>query len=279
MTSSTVIRAITMIAAIGAVFGAVVAWRARFVAPYRAQVTQVVVQLPRKHRHLTGLTIAFVTDTHVGPHFDASDLEPIVEQLKQIAPDLVLFGGDYISESPRFMADTAPILGRMARTARFGAWGVLGNHDLANIRERIVPPLQDEGITILANEAACVETDRGKLWIVGIDDGLLGNVDLERAFAHVPPDAPAICLWHEPDRVEESAPFGAFLQLSGHTHGGQVRIPGKGPIATPILGRQFVEGRFQVGDMELYVSRGIGMYRPPVRFNCPPELTVIRLID
>jgi predicted MPP superfamily phosphohydrolase len=199
--------------------------------------------------------------------------------LEKIRPDLVLFGGDYISESPRFMADTAPYLGRMASTARYGAWGVLGNHDLANIRERVVPPLQAEGIRILANESACVETDRGGLWIVGIDDGLLGKVDVELAFAAVPPDAPAICLWHEPDRVEESAPFGAFLQLSGHSHGGQVRIPGMGPIATPILGRRFVEGRFQVGDMELYVSRGIGMYRPPVRFNCPPELTVIRLID
>jgi predicted MPP superfamily phosphohydrolase len=279
MTFRSVRSLVALVTLIGIVIGAVMAWRARFVVPYRARVTQVVVQVPRKHRHLTGLTIAFVTDTHVGPHFAATDLEPIVERLESIRPDIVLFGGDYICESPRFITGTAPVLGRMAKTARLGAWGVLGNHDLSNIRDRVVPPIEAEGIPMLVNQSVRIETDRGELWVIGIDDGLIGQVDLEGAFSGVPPDAASICLWHEPDRAGEAAPFGAFLQLSGHSHGGQVRIPGIGPIATPLLGKQFVEGRFDVGDMELYVSRGLGMYRPPVRFNCPPELTVIRLID
>jgi len=263
----------------GLLLGMVMAWRARFVAPYRAQVRQVVVQVPRKHRNLAGLTIAFVTDTHVGPHFAASDLEPVVSTLERTGPDLVLFGGDYICESPRFMASAAPVLGRMAATSRFGAWGVMGNHDLSNIRERVVPPLEAAGIRILTNEAICVDTDRGPLWIVGIDDGLLGEIDLEAAFAAVPPDGAAICLWHEGDRIEESAPYGAFLQLSGHSHGGQVRLPGIGPLAAPELGKRFPIGRYAVEDGELYVSAGLGIYRPPVRFNCPPELTIVRLID
>jgi predicted MPP superfamily phosphohydrolase len=261
------------------IVGAVIAWRARHVAPYRAEVAHVVVQLPRKHRHLAGLTIGFVTDTHVGPHFAASHLEPIVERLQQIRPDILLFGGDYICESPRFMAHAAEVLGRMASTARFGAWGVLGNHDLANLRQRVVPALDNAGIAILENEAACVATDRGELWIVGIDDAQLGEVDLVRAFTQVPADAAAICLWHEADLAEESAPFGAFLQLSGHSHGGQVRLPWIGPIATPTMGKRYVRGRYQVEDMQLYVSSGIGVYRPPVRFNCPPELTIVQLID
>ncbi len=264
---------------IALIVGLIIAWRARFVAPYRAEVVHIVVQLPRKHGNLAGLTIAFVTDTHVGPHFAATDLEPIVNRLEVIRPDIVLFGGDYICESPRFMDQTAPLLERMARTARCGAWGVLGNHDVSNLRQRVVPPLEDAGIAILVNQAACVATDRGELWIAGIDDALLGNVGLAQAFGHVPPDAAAICLWHEADLAEESAPYGAFLQLSGHSHGGQVRLPGIGPIATPRLGKRYVGGRYQVDDMQLYVSSGIGVYRPPVRLNCPPELTIIRLID
>lgn len=264
---------------LGLLLVAVLAWRARYVAPYRAEVVHVVVQLPRKHRHLAGLTIGFVTDTHVGPHFAASHLEPIVERLKIIQPDILLFGGDYICESPRFMTGAADALGRMASTARFGAWGVLGNHDLANLRERVAPALENSGIKILANKAACVATDRGELWIVGVDDAQLGDVDLVRAFTDVPTDATAICLWHEADLAEESAPFGAFLQLSGHSHGGQVRLPWIGPIATPTMGKRYVRGRYRIDDMQLYVSSGIGVYRPPVRFNCPPELTIVRLID
>ena len=130
-----------------------------------------------------------MTDTHVGPHFAASDLEPVVIRLAEIAPDIVLFGGDYICESPRFMAEPATVLVHMAAAARFGAWGVLGNHDLANIRERVLPPLEAAGIRILTNDAACVETDRGPLWIVGLDDGILGEVDLEAGFAKAPPGA------------------------------------------------------------------------------------------
>ena len=167
----------------------------------------------------------------------------------------------------------------MPSTARFGAWGVLGNHDLANLRQRVVPPLKEAGIAILVNDAASVDTDRGELWIVGIDDAQLGEVDLVRAFTDVPTDAAAICLWHEADLAEDSAPFGGFLQLSGHSHGGQVRLPGIGPIASPTMGKRYVRGRYQIDDMQLYVSSGIGVYRPPVRFNCPPELTIVRLID
>ena len=279
MKRRTAIRLLAAFTGIGLILGIVVAWRARFVTPYRARVQNVVVSLPRKHGNLSGLTIAFVTDSHVGPHVKADDLVPVAEQLERIRPDIVLFGGDYICESPRFMKQTAPLMGRMARTARYGAWGVVGNHDLANTRGRVMPPLEAEGISLLANQAVAVETDRGALWIVGVDDALLGSPDLDAAFSGVPVDAASICLWHEPDLAAKAAPYGPFLQLSGHSHGGQVRLPFVGPLSTPLLGQEYVQGRYQIEDMELYVSRGLGVYRPPVRFNCSPELSLIRLID
>lgn len=277
--SARVIRLLAGLGLLAGVIGGIVAWRSRFVTPFAFEVRDVVVQLPRKHRYLAGLSIAFVTDTHVGPHFKADDLAPVVRQLQAIRPDIVLFGGDYICESPRFMRQTAPVLGEMGRTARFGAWGVMGNHDLANTRGRVMPPLEDQGISLLANQAVKITTDRGDIWLAGIDDALLGVPDVAATFRDVPVDAAVMCLWHEPDKAEEVAPYGPFLQLSGHTHGGQVRLPGIGPLATPLMGKRYVEGRFQIGDMLLYVSRGLGMYRPPVRFNCAPELTVIRLIN
>lgn len=270
-------------AILGTVFGVVLAagvgWYARFVHPYRLRIGQEVIQLPRQHARLNGLTIAFVTDTHIGPHFSASDLAPVVDHLRELEPDILLLGGDYICESPRFMEDASKAVGEMVKTARFGAWGVLGNHDMANSRERIIGPLQLVGVRVLENDAACVSTDRGEIWIAGVADAMLAKPDLDRTFSGIPPDAATILLWHEPDLAEHAARYAPMLQLSGHTHGGQVRIPGIGAIALPKLGRNYVSGRYLVGDMPLYVSNGVGMYRPPVRLNCPPELTVLRLVS
>jgi len=98
-----------------------IAWYARFVHPFRLRIGQEVIQLPRQHSELDGLTIAFVTDTHIGPHFSTSDLVPVIDHLKELMPDILLLGGDYISESPRFMDDAARSISEMVETARFGA--------------------------------------------------------------------------------------------------------------------------------------------------------------
>jgi len=260
------------------VAGAGLSLYARFVAPFRLQVTHTMVQLPRTHRHLDGTTLAFVTDTHVGPHFGPEHLEPVIQILRRTRPDVVLFGGDYISESPRYIAPAREPLAAMASTATYGAWGILGNHDIANIRERVVDGLAGTGITFLANEAAEVNTVKGSFWIAGIDDILLGKDRPAIAFEKIPADALTIALWHEADHAERMEPFGPLLMLSGHSHGGQIRLPKIGPIAAPKLGKKYDSGRYEIGDMTLFVSNGIGMYRPPVRFNCPPEVVLVRLI-
>jgi predicted MPP superfamily phosphohydrolase len=250
----------------------------RFVHPFQPRLNHQIIELPRKHRHLDGLTIAFATDLHVGPHFPASALEPSIRMLERVNADIVLFGGDYISESPRYLKEVQEPLRRMASTAKLGAWGMLGNHDIANIRDRLMEMFAPTGIRILTNESVEITTDKGPLWLIGVDDALLGSARLEQSFARVPADAARIAMWHEPDLAEKVEPFGPFLLLSGHTHGGQVRLPILGPVATPKLGRRFVSGRYTFGDMTLFVSNGIGMYRPPVRFNCPPEIVVFTLM-
>ena len=144
----------------------------------------------------------------------------------------------------------------------------------------MIPALEEAGIPVLVNDAVRIETGKGDLWVVGIDDGLLGTPDLDAAFAGVPADAASICLWHEPDRVEESAPYGSFLQLSGHTHGGQVRLAGRWSARDdPKLGQALRLLRpIPVGDMEL-VRLGTDRHVPatgPVE-AARPELTMVRL--
>lgn len=258
--------------------GILVAVYARFAAPFRLRITHTMVQLPRTHRHLDGTTLAFVTDTHIGPNFPAKHLEPVIQVLRRTKPDVVLFGGDYISESPRFIAHAREPLAAMASTATYGAWGILGNHDIANIRRRVLDGFAGTGITFLTNEAAEVQTAKGSFWIVGVDDILLGKDRPALAFKQVPADALSIALWHEADHAERMEPFGPVLMLSGHSHGGQIRLPKIGPVAAPKLGRKYDSGRYEIGDMTLFVSNGIGVYRPPVRFNCPPEIVLVRLI-
>ncbi len=266
------------LAAVGTLGGVVFALVTRFFLPFRPRITQVVVSLPRAHQHLSGLCIAYVTDTHVGPAFSAERLQPVMDALRREKPDILLFGGDFISESPRFLDTATSALGKMVSSSRYGAYAVLGNHDISNVRSRVTCALREVDIQVLQNEATCIETHAGDLWIAGVDDAIMGRADVEMTFRQVPCEAACICLWHEPDHAEIAERFGPFLQLSGHTHGGQVRLPMIGPLALPLLGRRYPSGRYQVGNMTLYVSNGIGMYRPPVRLNCPPELVMVRLL-
>lgn len=271
-------KVLAAIAAIGIIAGGVLALVARFVLPFRPRVNHQAIVLPRNHANLAGLRIAFVSDTHVGPTFTATNLRAIVADLRRERPDILLLGGDYVSQSPYFIDEIAPVIAEMTATPRFGTWAVVGNHDLSNVRSRVERMLEEAGAEVLVNRAVAVETDRGPLWLAGIDDLLLGNPDPAAAFAEVPADAACICLWHEPDAAEEAAVYAPFLMLSGHTHGGQVSLPAIGPLALPKAGKRFASGRFTIGDMTLFVSNGVGLYRPPVRLGCPPEIVMLHLV-
>lgn len=271
-------RVLAAVAAIGVVAGVVTALLARFVLPFRPRVNHQAIVLPRNHANLAGLRIAYVSDTHVGPTFTAANLRSIVGDLQREKPDILLLGGDYVSQSPYFIDEIAPVIAEMTATPRVGTWAVIGNHDVSNVRSRVERMLEDAGVTVLVNRAVAVETDRGPLWLAGVDDLLLGTPDPAAAFADVPADAACICLWHEADAAEEAAVYAPFLMLSGHTHGGQVSLPGIGPLALPKAGKRFASGRFAIGDMTLFVSNGVGLYRPPVRLGCPPEIVMLHLV-
>jgi predicted MPP superfamily phosphohydrolase len=248
------------------------------VAPYRLVLERVDIRVPAGIETPPRLRIGFMADTHVGSVIRAADIERALALLLAAGPDLLLFGGDYVSESPRHISDATAVLGNVANTTRFGSLAVLGNHDYANGARRVTAALEHCGIQVLRNESARVGDDTGELWIAGIDDALLGSPDPRRAFANVPSSARAIALWHEPGWAEQVVECGAFLQLSGHSHGGQIRLPVVGPITAPAGGSRFVEGLNFAAGMPIYTTRGVGVYRPPLRFRCPPEVTLVTLV-
>ncbi|MGH2558017.1 MAG: metallophosphoesterase [Thermomicrobiales bacterium] len=257
--------------------GAVVAYRARYVNPYAPRLERVALTLPRGHDGLAGFTIGFVTDTHAGPFIAAEDVARACDLLTPECPDLILLGGDYISESPRHIHDVVPMLGKLVNTAPCGGYAVLGNHDLSVSGEKVMRALAAARIQGLRNQAVAVETGRGTLWVAGIDDTLIGTPDVAGTFAQVPSGAAVLALWHEPEFAEQTAAHGAFAQLSGHSHGGQVRLPVLGPVGLPADGRRHVIGLSDAAGMPVYTSRGVGVYRPPARLNCPPEVTLVTL--
>ncbi len=263
----------------GAAAGGTLIWRMRYRNPYRPVLERVTLRVPSTHPDLAGLRIGFVTDTHINPYFRQRDLQRGVDLIAAEQPNLILFGGDYISETTRYMDEAAPVLGDLARSVPLGALAILGNHDLGGHSPAVIQGLDREGIRLLRNEAVAIPWNGDELWVVGIDDTLLGQPLPAVAFAQIPDGAATLCLWHEPDAAEIAAPFGPFAQLSGHSHGGQIRLPILGELAVPIGGRKYPVGHYDVAGMQLYVSRGLGTYRPPVRFRCAPEVTLVTLVS
>ncbi len=271
-------RGIGLLSGIGLSLAAGAGVHARFRAPYQPRLECISVAVPPGHESLAGLRIAFVTDTHFGPSMSLDDIRNAMSLTASCRPDLILFGGDYISESPRYCEAAAVPLGELASAAPHRGVAVLGNHDIAMDADRMTRALQDVGIPVLRNQSVCVETGRGPLWIAGVDESMLGHPNLEQTFRPIPPDAAIVTLWHEPDYAQESARRGAFAQLSGHSHGGQIKLPFLGTPGTPAGGKRYVEGLCLVDGMPVYTSRGVGVYRPPIRVNCPPEVTLVTLI-
>jgi predicted MPP superfamily phosphohydrolase len=262
--------------AVGA--GAAVAYTSRFIAPYRPVLERVPLPLPAGHEGLAGLRIGFVTDTHIGPLISTRHLDRALDLLASAQPDLALFGGDFISDSPRYAERAAERLGRFAATVPLGGIAVLGNHDIANGAGRMVDALQRHGVRVLRNEADSIQFHGATLWIVGIDECVLGDPCPDAAFANIPPGSAILALWHEPDWAEAAARHGAFAQLSGHSHGGQARLPILGAPFTPVGGRRYDIGLNHADGMPIYTSRGLGIYHPPIRFRCPPEVTLVTLV-
>lgn len=259
-------------AVVAGLAGLALARRALYVEPWLLEVSQLALPAPLADV----VRLAFFSDLHVGPHVGLDWIEQVVAAVNDQSPDLVLLGGDFVSESAETMAALAEVLGQL-RPA-LGAYAVLGNHDYWTDPDRVAAGLASAGVRLLINEGEMLVTRGGPLYLAGLDDAWSGQPNLARAMAAHREGLPTLLLQHEPDPAAERADDERLLlQLAGHTHGGQVRLPLVGAPVLPRYGVRFVAGLYQTGRSQLYVTRGVGMTAPAVRFNCPPELTLIDL--
>jgi predicted MPP superfamily phosphohydrolase len=253
--------------------------------PNDPQLVRVEMPLNRLPKVFDGMKIIQLSDFHYDPHFSVVPLRKAIEIVSSLKPDLLVFTGDFItqpylrrylhSNTQEMMYPCAELLSRMS--ARFGCFAVLGNHDLSCCAEMVTEALTSRGINVLINSKAPIELNGGRLWIAGVDDVLKGTPDLDRTIRGVPPQEPILLLAHEPDYAEETAKYPIDLQLSGHSHGGQIRIPGLVSLVLPDLARKFPMGRYHIGPLILYTNVGLGTIRVPIRWNCPPEITLFTL--
>ena len=153
----------------------------------------------------------------------------------------------------------------------------MGNHDVDTNRKYVTRVLQAENIQVLANESEAIEHDGARFWLAGVDDVLGRTADLSKTLRTVPANESVILLAHEPDFADEASRFPIDLQLSGHSHGGQIRIPLLPPLYLPEMAKKYVLGTYQVGPLTLYTNAGLGTIGVPARLNCPPEITLLTL--
>jgi predicted MPP superfamily phosphohydrolase len=162
--------------------------------------------------------------------------------------------------------------------AKHGVFSILGNHDMWTNVNIITAGLAEARIPLLVNQGIPIAVGAATLWLAGLDDGWAGQPDLNAALAEAPAAATVVLLYHEPDLADEVVADGrVHIQLSGHSHGGQVRLRNYGAIVLPYLGRKYDQGLYKLDEMWLYTNRGLGATSIPLRYNCPPEITEITL--
>jgi len=266
----------TLAAAFGslAVAGALTSYAAN-IEPHWPEIVRVELPLARLPRGLDGLTIVQLSDIHAGYLVGPAKIRHYVEMVHALRPDIVAITGDMFHSGAVSAWMCAAELS--ALRAPLGVYVVPGNH------ERHVPPEVGElpfrraGLTVLANAAERVQVGDDALWIVGVDDMVMRRGNLRQALQGVPDAACKVLLVHEPDLADQASQYPVDLQLSGHTHGGQIRVPGLGALLLPVMGRKYPMGLYNVRGMWVYTNRGLGVNRPALRFNCRPEITLFTL--
>ncbi|MBC7545919.1 MAG: metallophosphoesterase [Candidatus Sericytochromatia bacterium] len=238
-------------------------------------VKRVAVSLAQLSPALAGFRIVQISDVHVGQTIGQGFIEALVAQINALQPDLIAITGDLVDGSvANIGAAVAPLAGLRAP---HGVFFVTGNHEYYSAVTDWLPFLTGLGIRVLRNERVPIEQAGAGFDLAGIDDflaeGFGHGPDLPKALAGRDPDRPVVLLAHQPRAIFEAARLGVSLQLSGHTHGGQI-FPFNYLVK---LQQPYVSGLHRHGDSQIYVSRGTGYWGPPMRVGAPPEVTCIEL--
>jgi len=253
------------------------------IEPNTPRVIRKELALRRWPSRLDGFTIALLSDFHYDPYFSIHPISRAVRLVNDLHPDLIALTGDFVSVpwfgDPAKGASAAEPCARLLQQlkAPHGRWAVLGNHDVFSNPDRVTDALQKAGIPVLANQSVAVERDGERFWLTGLDDVLGGAADLQGALHNVPAGEATVLLVHEPDYADHVASYPVDLQLSGHSHGGQIKFPFIRPLYLPELAKKYIWGLYKIRELTLYTNAGIGTVEVPMRVNCLPEITLFTL--
>ena len=251
--------------------------------PSHVEVSKVRLTLPRLARSFSGMRVVQVSDFHYGGWMNTERLTDVLQMVIDQSPDLVTITGDFVMGEQRFHQEVMDKLGEMTvvlktLSEKVLTLGSLGNHDYKLDRTAVMDALDKAGIVSLNNSVHTFVHGSDQLHFAGVDDVLKRHARMDLLLPQIPEDGCTILLAHEPDYADVSARTGRFdLQISGHSHGGQVILPFLGPPVLPHLAHKYPMGLYRVMDMYQYTNRGVGMTTPYVRFNCRPEITVFTL--
>jgi hypothetical protein len=247
-------------------------------------VRRLEIPLARLPEVWDGVTIAQLSDLHYDARWSAGVIQHAIEVVNLLRPDLIALTGDYVTVpvhrlAGQKLAQEAEPCAQLVRNleAPLGVFGVLGNHDAESRPNHITETMRAAGVQVLRNAAFPLERGSARFWIVGLEDALSGTQDLDTALRDVPATEVSVLLVHEPDFADVAAQSPVDLQLSGHSHGGQIRLPLLGPPYLPYMARKYPVGLYSVGNMKLYTNAGLGTIRLPIRLFAPPEITLFTL--
>jgi len=253
------------------------------IEPNEVDVTRIDVRIDRLPSAFDQFRIAIISDLHFGPYTGEREISAAVQAANQLQPDMVALLGDFVTEpliGDRHLG--AKHAGPCAKTlsalrSALGSFAVLGNHDYRTNPEFVAEALEANHITLLRNANHAIVRNGARLWLLGVNDAVEASPELERALHGVPANEAKVLLVHEPDYADHASQYGIDVQLSGHSHGGQIRLPGIHPLWLPEMANKYYRGYYRVHQLQLYTNRGIGTVGVPFRFLAAPEVTLMTL--
>lgn len=234
---------------------------------------RVTITLDRLPKALDGFKIVQLSDTHHSPFTSIEHIKRAVKIANRLRPDIFLLTGDYVSHEREYIAPVAAVLGKLK--SKYGTYACLGNHDHWTDADLVTHLFRGEGINMLINEGLRIEAPKASFWLAGVDDYMVGKTDLPAAMKGSYPDEMKLLLAHNPIIFREAARMGIDLTLSGHTHGGQVKVRDDAKRLFPQ--RKLKAGLYYRKNSQIYITRGIGTVVVPMRYRCPPEISLLEL--
>ncbi|MEE9304049.1 MAG: metallophosphoesterase [Thiotrichaceae bacterium] len=240
-------------------------------------IERTAIPIKNLPESIEGTTIVQLTDLHLHPFTQIEHIERAVYLANSLKPDVIVLTGDYVWHDAQDILELAPTLANL--NAKYGIFSVLGNHEHKTDPKLITETFETVGIPVFKNQAVDLQIGKSLLYLAGIDDGWLGNPDIKKTMASHRGEMPVVLMAHEPDMIDWYADDTRInLQVSGHTHGGQIQSAANKPLVRPYLGRKYVQGLHRVNESWVYTSRGIGTTGIPLRRNCAPEVTHLTLV-